>query len=146
MVGTVTFILGLCGSGKSELIRQLDADRKFDEGFAWNRHGEHEDLVAALQSGGHCAVIEVAYCVPGPREEFLEKITRAVPGLRVRWICFENDLAQANRNCVDRNDGRDLKMLFAQNQFLSPAYTYPPGAEIRPVWRPEPIAGTQSTP
>ena len=39
--GTLIVTLGLCGSGKSELIKRLDVDLRFDEGFDWNLNGEH---------------------------------------------------------------------------------------------------------
>ena len=133
MPGSLTFILGLCGAGKSYLIRQLDADLKFDEGFAWNLRGEHEQLVAALRANKRCAVIEVAYCLPGPRETYVARIRREVPGLTIHWKCFENDLGTANKNCRLRLD-RDPELHFRINDQLSAGYTFPEGAEVLPIW------------
>ncbi len=139
MAGTLTLIIGLCGSGKSELIKQLDVDPKlrFDEGFDWNHEGQHEAIVAALQVDKNCAATEVEYCRTEPRETFVAKIRNAVPDANIEYICFENDLAQANRNCVNRKDGRDIRVLLAQNGRLSPQYTFPADARCLPVWRPD---------
>src|ERR1043165_6554013 len=114
--GTLTLIIGLCGSGKTKFIEQLDIDPalKFDEGFDWNRRGEHEAIIAALHAGKQCAAIEVEYCRAEARDRFVTKIRSAVPGAIIEFVCFENDLVQASKNCAARKDGRDLGMLLAQ--------------------------------
>src|SRR5438034_1252590 len=116
---TLTIILGLCGSGKSELIKRLDVDVRFDEGFDWNLKGEHERLISALKAGNSCAVIEVAYCAAIKRDAFVAKIKQAIPGVIIRWKCFRNDLAQANLNCINRRDGRDVTELLSINVGLA---------------------------
>ena len=84
MMGTLTVILGLCGSGKTHLIEHLEADLKFDEGFQWNLNRDHERLVAALREGRHCIVIEVDYCIAQSRDKFVAWITNAVPGVTIQ--------------------------------------------------------------
>jgi hypothetical protein len=134
---TLTVILGLCGSGKSELIKRLKVDVRFDEGFDWNLHGEHERLISALKSGQSCAVIEVGYCLKTRRDAFVARIRQAAPEVTIEWKCFANDLVQANLNCLNRRDGRDVKELLRINADLTAVYTYPEDAEILPVWTPE---------
>lgn len=137
MSATVTFILGLCGSGKTHLIERLPADLKFDEGFLWNLANEHERLIAALASGKDCIAIEIEYCRQSHREEIVDYIRKAVPNVKIKWLCFENSLAKANKNCRERTDKPDPERHVVINQLLSPDYTYPDGAEIRPIWTQE---------
>ncbi len=134
--GDLIVILGLCGSGKSQLIKRLNVDVRFDEGFDWNLNGEHEQLISAIKAGHSCAVVEVAYCAKSQRDAFVARVRTAIPNVVIQWKCFANDLKQANQNCVERRDGRDVSALCSINAALAAVYTYPEGAEILPVWRP----------
>jgi hypothetical protein len=103
---TVTFILGLCGSGKTWLADRIIAGAKFDEGFL-NENPQHEALVAALRSGKDCIGIEIGYCHAGPRKQIVSEVTKAVPDVGINWLCIENDLYRANKNCRERTNKGD---------------------------------------
>ena len=70
---TVTFILGYAGSGKSWLVDRLVADTKFDDDFLSDK-AKHKALIAALQAGRDCVVVEIAYCERGEREKVAKSI------------------------------------------------------------------------
>ena len=61
-VATVTFILGLCGAGKTWLADRVVAGARFDEGFTSNPT-HHAALIEALPSGQDCVVVEIAYSI-----------------------------------------------------------------------------------
>src|SRR5262245_47482112 len=87
---TITFLLGLCGSGKTWLKDRLAARVKFDEGFV-NDSKQQADLFDALRAGKDAVVVEITYCEEKRRNKFLIDLYREVPGgLHVRWLCFEN--------------------------------------------------------
>lgn len=137
-VGTLTVIIGLCGSGKSWVLDRLDVEVKLPhDGFASDRrHFDH--VVDGLRSDKSCAVIEIAHCDPIQRTTFEREIRIAVPHVSIRYICFENDLRKANENCRRRKDGRDLERLRRINDHYTEVYSIPAGAEVRPITlRPE---------
>lgn len=132
---TVTFILGLCGSGKSWIANRMSADIKFDEGFwlADRRGANMSALRAALNGGGNALVVEVAFCQEDARQEVRAELS-VIPDVEVRWICIENALAVANENCQRRKGHRHAEKQVRINETLSRRYTYPAGADNRPMW------------
>jgi hypothetical protein len=128
----VTFILGLCGSGKSHLAAGIAAGAKFDEGFLLDEE-QHQALFAALRSGEDCVVVEFAYVLAEERRKILAEIEGAVPGVDVEWLCIENHLARANKNCRERDKG-DAEWHVRINEYYWPRYTYPEGSEVRAMW------------
>jgi hypothetical protein len=133
---TVTFILGLCASGKTYLADGIIAGAKFDEGFL-NDKIQHEALIAALRQGKDCVVIEIAYCLTERRQQIVTEVRAAVPGTHINWICIENDLYRANKNCRERTSKRDPEGHIKINQQYSPVYTYPDGAVVLKMWTKE---------
>lgn len=136
-MATVTFILGLCGSGKSWLADGIAADIKFHEGF-WlpvRRKANLAALATTLRDGGTAIVVDVEFCTAAARQELVQSLS-AVPGLTIQWICIENDLSKANDNCRRRQDHGNANIQIGINESLSPQYHYPEGAEIRTMWSP----------
>ena len=132
MAGTVTFILGLYGSGKSHLAKSLGVSSIFESGFLSNHTQQHERLFAALRAGFDCAVVDIAFTERTIREAFLAVLKASVPDVQVRWKCFENDPIRSNRNCRRRRD-RDAEGEMALNRYWTRVYSYPDGAEVIPV-------------
>ena len=106
---------------------------KFDENFL-HEIGQHERLIKALRSGKDCVVIEIAYCAETERQKIVREIQQAVPNVKIKWICFENDLEMANKRCRERKNKGDPKGHIEINQRVSQRYKFPEGAEIRPIW------------
>lgn len=132
-MGTATFILGLCGAGKTHLANRIVADRKFDENFAVEQV-QQSALIEALRSGLKCVVIEIGFCVQSNRDLIVALLHREVPGVRINWICIENDLQRANKNCRERTNKRDPGGHVEINGRISPQYTYPDGAIVMRMW------------
>jgi hypothetical protein len=137
MMGRITFLLGLCGSGKSYLGKQLsdDTGAKVYENLLSNNGARLPELVDTLQRGENCIVHEIAFCESEPRARIQEFLTSQVKGLKITWICFENDIETANWNVMHRNDGRDVEAHLSLNQWYRQVYTYPDGAEFRRITR-----------
>lgn len=130
---TVTFILGLSGSGKTWLADRIDAAAKFDEGFL-NDQTQHDALIAVLRSGTDCVVVEIAYCREEARKQIVSEITKAVPNVKINWLCIENNLDRANKNCRQRTNKGDPEGHVKINLGVSPSYTYPDGGVILKMW------------
>lgn len=131
----VTFILGLCGSGKSHLADEMVKDlgvRKFDENFILEEH-QQQDLFNSLRAGIDCVLIEIHYCMLEYRDPFIQRLKQEVPDVAIEWIAFKNDLATANRNCELRTNKGKAKEHKEINGRLSPHYIIPSGAEVRPI-------------
>ncbi|MGH2396319.1 MAG: hypothetical protein ACRDFW_04895 [bacterium] len=130
---TVTFILGLCGAGKTWLADRIVAGRKFDEGFL-NDRAQHDELIQALRRGEDCVVVEIAYCFAERRRHIVGELTGAVSNLGITWLCIENDLNRANKNCRERVNKGDPEGHVRINEQVSPRYSYPDGGVIFKMW------------
>ena len=135
-MATVTFILGLCGSGKTWLADRIVAARKFDEQFLKDQ-AQHAALIEALSSGNDSVVVEIAYCREDARQEIVSEITGAVPNVKINWLCIENDLYRANKNCRERANKPDSEGHIRFNHEVSSSYAYPDGAVILKMWTKE---------
>lgn len=129
---TVTFILGLCGAGKTWVAQRIIAGAMFDEGFLLEPD-QRRRLTQVLQAGHDAVVVEIGFCKADAREAILRELS-AIPNLHVRWLCIENNLEKANKNCRERTHPGDPDIQVQINAALSPAYTYPAGAIILRMW------------
>lgn len=147
---TVTFIFGYCGAGKthaadelaSKGIEKLDEDPTFtcpaDGSLSPEKYAKLQEL---LKAGKDCAVVEATLFYEPLRRQAL-KYVEGIQGVQVAWIGFEKDLDAANHNCLHRkNKGDGLGHKNVNANLARAPYTFPDGAEIRPIHRiPEPDA------
>jgi hypothetical protein len=138
--GTVVFVVGLAGSGKSHYIERLRPDWACDEGFmaAGLHEANHRKLVRMLRMGKLCAVAELQLLNRYVRPGYAQRLKRNVPSARVRWVFFENNLSAANRNCRLRKNkpmDRGGKAHIRLNEARSPYYYVPPGAKTIRIHR-----------
>jgi hypothetical protein len=104
--GRVVFVVGLTGSGKTELLNVIDQD-KFDPIHDLMRDvtGDIRDtdrfrkIEARLKSTKACAIAEIQLCNPTFRQEMSRLFT---PMASVEWVWFEKDPAQCKGNVVAR--------------------------------------------
>lgn len=140
-MGKVTFVLGLCGSGKSHLIEQLrrETGAAFFEGIL----GTHATapllpFLEHLSKGGDCLVEEITLCFAEARSRLIPLLEK-IPGLEVEWICFENDLDSANWNVTHRRNKEAAEGQAEGHRFINaqvaPCYTHPEGARRLPITR-----------
>lgn len=139
-MGHVTFIVGLAGSGKSHLMNSGRFDFACHDGFmAVGAHeSAHRNLVRLLRAGKRCAVAELQLMRRYTRDGYLLRLRRAVPGVRVRWVFFENDIAAASHNCrLRRNKPGDPsgKKHVAMNESWTHWYELPARVRPRKIFR-----------
>ncbi len=132
----VTIVVGLCGSGKSYHCDQIKAKTgaKHFEHVA-SQEGTRAGLIEHLRQGKDATVEDCTYCNPAAQREIEKELrSHAIDGLVIEWHAFENNLRQANLNCMKRppkgpNEG-SLDADLDNNAKNTPIYKYPPGAEI----------------
>jgi hypothetical protein len=129
---TVTFVLGLCGSGKSHIMDQMMYLKVLDESF----YARKDELFTALRSGKDCAVSEIQLCFADKRAEILAELAVVVPGVKVNWLCIENDERKASKNCHGRKKPNPAGHA-SINAEVTKNYTYPEGAIILKMWPPD---------
>ena len=131
----ITFILGLCGSGKTHLSEQLKKEtgaEVFENLLTGGR--SLPGLIQCLKDGKDCIVDEVRFCLPVYRHEIIQSLSE-IAGIRIDWICYENDLESANWNVIHRTNKGDTEGHLDINLRLHPHYDYPAGAKIIPIQR-----------
>lgn len=92
-------------------------------------------LLEHVRRGGDAIVEDVTYCDPDRRPEFEAELL-AVSGVKIIYVCFENDRTSADSNVVNRVDkqgGGSVRDHLRYNRDLERRYTYPAGAEILPI-------------
>ena len=133
----VTFVIGLCGSGKSwhaDCIH-AEAGAKQFEGLVGKK--QFPEVIRWLQGGNDCVVEEISCCHAEFRQVFVRDLSRFVPGLEIEWLCLENDLESANWNVLHRSKG-DVAERIEINGRVPSRYTYPEGCTPIPVVRIDP--------
>lgn len=146
---TLTVIAGLPGSGKTHLVKEMA--RSQDLGLATSdymknsigdlpqleKSRHHQQLIDALGAGKDCVVADIVFVRKNKRSEFLGAISHALPGVSIKWICFENDWLQCLKNVDQRagNDSDKFERDATELVKLTRRYSVAEGAEIRQVWK-----------
>jgi hypothetical protein len=134
-------IVGLCGSGKSHLARELEQQGfvRLDESFGRSRFsadegkllstGKFDELERQLAQGKDCAFTEAMLMFKEGREEFDPCLKRlqGMKGVTVEWVFFANDLDSANHNCRNDPERPHPEGSVRNNESWSPRYTIPDG-------------------
>lgn len=137
----VTFIVGLAGSGKTRLLKNLVYDAVMDDDFWFSDEAKSENhaaLLALLKDGKHCVIAERQFMFASRRDEYEKQLKADFPDVQVNWLFFENDLESANHNCESRSPKRgDIggTSHIDQNKNDSPCYNIPehaPRLKIHP--------------
>ncbi len=130
----VKFVVGLCGSGKSHLIRQCgEAFKLFDEGVApgWPAHGA---FLEAVRLGHDCIAVEIAFRLAVYRTLIEAEVRLVRPDAQIEWVFFANDPLTANSNCArDTNKSRDVAGNIACNNAWTLDYDIPRGVAPIPI-------------
>ena len=132
----VICIIGLPSSGKTTymnnlLITEVDI---FDDVSVGKGPSDFMEYLTGCD-GEHVTamVTDVALCVQATRDDFEYCVKSLHPLAMFKYICFENDPKQCLINAKNRNDGREVENTIRS---MAKVYTYPEGAEIIPVWKP----------
>jgi hypothetical protein len=132
----LTFLLGLCGSGKTYIAERLatQTGAKLFTDFLQDQNKNFPMLVQNLSSGNDCIIDEWKYSIPRFRDKILADLVN-VPDLELEWICFENDRASADWNVRQRKNKGDVEGHLRINEFLSDVYQWPEQAQILKITR-----------
>jgi hypothetical protein len=145
----VTFVLGLCGAGKSTRARELAGQGfvNFDEkatgrpvhpDLATWPTSAYPDFLAAVGRGRDCVVTEIFFYRPDAQRQVANDLKAVHPEVVIEWECFDHaDMEVANHNC--RHDPeRTVEGVSAnleQNEgtarcIRSGVYQLPPGTKV----------------
>ena len=132
----LTFLLGLCGSGKTYIAERLatQTGAKLFTDFLQDQNKNFPMVVQNLSIGNDCIIDEWKYSIPRFREKILADLVN-VPNLELEWICFENDRASADWNVRRRKNKGDVEGHLRINEFLSDVYQWPEQAQILKIAR-----------
>jgi hypothetical protein len=132
----LTFLLGLCGSGKTYIAERLatQTGAKLFTDFLQDQNKNFPILLQNLSSGNDCIIDEWKYSIPRFRDKILADLVN-VPDLELEWICFENDRASADWNVRQRKNKGDVEGHLRINEFLSDVYQWPEQAQILKITR-----------
>ena len=132
----LTFLLGLCGSGKTYVAERLaiQTGAKLCTDFLQDQNKNFPEVVKNLNSGIDCIIDDWKYSIPRFREKILGDLLN-VPNLEVEWICFENDRASADWNVRHRTNKGDTEGHLRINEFLTDVYEYPAQSRILKIAR-----------
>lgn len=140
----LTFILGLCGSGKSYLANSIKNSNPsvliIDEGFnplfdkvIFDKN--YNKIISSLKKDIDCIVIEIALCQEEFRKYLISKYFSDIPGLIIEWKCFENNIQKANKNLNNKNRNKgDISGHRQINLNISGNYTYPDNSVILEIY------------
>lgn len=106
----IVFVLGLCGSGKSERAKDLASQgfKNFDEKITgksvnpyWQDDG-YEQFVQAVVNGESCVVTDVAFYSEQLRQQVTNELKSKRRNVKIEWECYTSEgdgLEKANYNC-----------------------------------------------
>jgi len=131
------FILGLCGSGKTNLANEIKKQNQaviYDEGLLSDKFESiYKSILENLRHDVDCVIVEINLCTKEAREFLLLKLNQDLPNTEKIWKCFENNIEKANKNVIKRakkGEKTDIEGHKRINEEISPTYSYPKDAEI----------------
>lgn len=120
----ITLIVGLPGSGKTTLGKQLESQGSY---FIDDISISGIDVLQeAIKVHDHVVVADIFLC----REKERQRAIRFLKDCEIEWVFFENDPIKCLANVKQRNDGRKVEGMVQQ---LSKEYIIPDGAILLSV-------------
>lgn len=127
-MSNILFIVGLPGSGKTELSKKINSQNN-------NRYKIIDDPKSFDQIlpflDQDLIISDPAFCLEKNRELAIRKITEENPNVKIDWIFFENDPDQ----CLINAERRENKKVDSYIKNSTKTYTIPKGSNIIKVWR-----------
>jgi hypothetical protein len=142
MDGEIVLIAGLPGSGKTCYLSEMeevgwlvfDDYKREGTSLEFRNSPRFQQLREALNIGSRCIVADIHFCKTESREEAERELGTEIPGVRISWRFFENDLSSCELN-IRRRGRCTMQSELGYLQEYSPVYRPPKGAIIMPVWK-----------
>ena len=134
---TIILIVGLPGSGKSNLAKQINKDNDGKYKII-NDPKEFEEIKSHIFED--LIVTDPHLIFENNRKMAINKIKELNPDCKIEWIFFENDPEQCliNSNIRNRSNAISLKPIKKVDSFIknfSEFYTIPRGSFVVKVWK-----------
>jgi predicted kinase len=124
----ITFIVGLPGSGKSCLGKEM-----INENTVFLDDISILGIDAVVKNKDKDLVISDVYlCLDNERTKAVNVINKLIPNCKINWIYFENNPGQCLKNVERRKKDGDVRKVEELIRLLSKDYK--PQENIRKVW------------
>ena len=123
-------IVGLPGSGKTWLARDLSYSDEYTKIFDDIREGEFDRILTAAKIYELIIITDVNFCDSKIRVKAEEKLKSLG---RVEWIFFENNIDKCRKNIEYRDDGRLVEGTLDR---FGKIYVVPPNVTPLEIWQP----------
>ena len=134
----IILIVGLPGSGKSELSKMINRDNDNKYHIIDDPKNFDTDIKPYLDR--NLIITDPALCFEQNRESAIKYITSLVSDVKIDWIFFENDpesclLNSKNRNIKLVREGKPQRKVSAFIKNLNRFYTIPKGSNVISVYK-----------
>lgn len=128
MARKAIIIVGLPGSGKTHLAKEIQGYIHTIHLFDDPMKGDQKDIVEVMKSGKDIIMSDPWMC--DARYRSLAETAFKGWDYEITWVFFENNKEKCLRNLAHRDDDRVIERFEIFN------YTIPEGVNIREIWQP----------
>ena len=143
MIGEITLIAGLPGSGKTTHLHSMRQDgwsifddfkaSAYNDSPAFQHSRCYQSLLSALRGGQKCAVADIDFCTTSSRNEADSILRTQIPHVKLCWLFFAKDFRACEAN-IKRRASRSLEENLRKLKDYSVRYQIPTDALVLPVW------------
>lgn len=135
MIDKITMIIGLPGSGKSELAKNMLLENSI---IIDDPKDLEKDVLNKLKGKTYAEVIitDPWMCIESARDQAEAILFYNFPEASFLSIFFENDLQACEENIKRRQRQGDTRNIGNQAKYFSKRYSIPQGMTPKKVWRP----------
>ncbi len=130
---TVTLIIGLPGSGKTHLGKELTEI----SGVFLDDPKDKQHVTQYLNKYDYLVIADPWLCLEKQREACVKLLTTLCPEVIINYIYFENDPASCEINLNRRKAQGDQRIVQKDLTMFHQGYTIPLEAETKPVYKDE---------
>jgi predicted kinase len=124
----IVFVVGLPGSGKTHLAKQMSETQGL---VLLDDLNSLDNLFGVLASQDSCVITDPNLCDPSIRAKAVQVIKSKFDDVQLEWIFFENSPEKCRKNIQYRNDGRNVEATLLR---FTKVYDIPEGHVAREIW------------